>query len=145
MGLLDTLLGGLAGKSDNTANSAGGQDLLAMAISSLIARNGGLQGLMTKFAHGGIGEVFSSWVGIGQNQPVSAAQIQNVLGSDQIQALAAQLGIDPAQASEFLAGHLPKIVDRLTPAGQVDAASDHEQGLMALLPSLLQSLSGDDR
>ena len=56
--------------------------------------------------------------------------------------LAAKMGIDPAQASNFLAEYLPKIVDKLTPAGKIDPAADHQQGLAALLPSLLQSLSG---
>ena len=136
MGLLDTLIGGIAGKSD-TANQP---DPIAGALSALLAQNGGLQGLMTKFSQGGLGDVFSSWVGMGQNQPVNRAQIQHVLGSDQIHGLAAQLGVDPATASGFLADHLPKIVDKLTPAGQVDAGTDHQQGLAALLPSLLQSL-----
>ena len=38
--------------------------------------------------------------------------------------------------------YLPKIVDKLTPAGKVDPAADHQQGLAAMLPSLLQSLKG---
>jgi uncharacterized protein YidB (DUF937 family) len=141
MGLLDTLLGGLAGNSD----TAGGQNPLAPALTALLAQNGGLQGLMAKFSQGGLGDVFSSWVGMGQNQPVSASQLQSVLGSEQIHALAAKLGVDPAQASGFLADHLPKIVDKLTPAGQIDAGADHEQGLMAMLPALLQSLGGESR
>jgi hypothetical protein len=41
-----------------------------------------------------------------------------------------------------LAEYLPKIVDKLTPEGKVDPAADHQQGLAALLPSLLQSLAG---
>ena len=49
---------------------------------------------------------------------------------------------DPAIASTFLAEYLPKIVDKLTPAGKIDPAADHQQGLAALLPSLLQSLAG---
>jgi uncharacterized protein YidB (DUF937 family) len=52
------------------------------------------------------------------------------------------MGIDPAQASSFLAEYMPKIVDKLTPAGKIDPAADHQQGLADLLPSLLQSLSG---
>jgi hypothetical protein len=44
--------------------------------------------------------------------------------------------------STFLADYLPKIVDKLTPAGKIDPNADHQQGLAALLPSLLQSLSG---
>jgi uncharacterized protein YidB (DUF937 family) len=79
---------------------------------------------------------------MGENETVSSNQIQNVLGSDQVKALAAKMGIDPAQASGFLAEYLPKIVDKLTPAGKIDPNADHQQGLAALLPSLLQSLSG---
>ena len=141
MGLLDSLLGGLAGKSD----TAGGTDPLAGALNALLAQNGGLQGLMSKFSQGGLGEIFSSWVGTGENKPVTASQIQNVLGSEQIQALAAKFGVDPAKASGFLADYLPKIVDKLTPAGQVDPSASHQQSLADLLPSLLQSFGGDER
>jgi uncharacterized protein YidB (DUF937 family) len=142
LGLLDTLLGGSAGKTETT----GGTDPLAGALSTLLAQNGGIQGLMSKFSQGGLGDVFSSWVGMGQNQPVSTSQIQNVLGPDQVNAVAAQLGVDPAKASGFLADYLPKIVDKLTPAGQVDTGTgQQQQGLAALLPSLLQSLGGESR
>jgi hypothetical protein len=41
-----------------------------------------------------------------------------------------------------MAEYLPKIVDQLTPAGKIDPAADHQQGLAALLPSLLQNLGG---
>jgi len=79
---------------------------------------------------------------MGENQAISSNQIQNALGSEQVNTLAAKIGIDPAQASNFLAEYLPKIVDKLTPAGKIDPAADHQQGLAALLPSLLQSLAG---
>jgi len=79
---------------------------------------------------------------MGENETISPNQIQNVIGSDQVNALAAKMGIDPAQASQFLAEYLPKIVDKLTPAGKVDPNADHQQGLASLLPSLLQSLQG---
>lgn len=141
MGLLETVLGSLAGKSDNS----GGNDPLAQALGALLAQNGGLQGLMSKFSQGGLGDVFSSWVGMGENKSVSAAQLQNVLGTEQIQKLAAQIGVDPAKASGFLADYLPKIVDKLTPAGQVDPGANPQQGLAALLPALLQSLGGESR
>jgi uncharacterized protein YidB (DUF937 family) len=111
-------------------------------LGGLLAQSGGLQGLANKFAQNGQGNAFQSWVGMGENQPVSNDQIQNALGSEQVKALAAKMGIDPAQASNFLAEYLPKVVDKLTPAGKIDPAADHQQGLAALLPSLLQSLSG---
>jgi uncharacterized protein YidB (DUF937 family) len=79
---------------------------------------------------------------MGENEAISSNQVQNALGSEQVKALAAKMGIDPAQASGFLAEYLPKIVDKLTPAGKIDPSADHQQGLAALLPSLLQSLGG---
>jgi len=138
MGLLDSILGAVTGKADGS----GGAAQLIGVLGGLLAQSGGLQGLANKFAQSGQGNAFQSWVGMGENQPISSNQIQNVLGSEQVNALAAKMGIDPAQASNFLAEYLPKIVDKLTPEGKVDPAADHQQGLAALLPSLLQSLSG---
>ena len=138
MGLLDSILGAVAGQS----GTAGGQNMLGAALGGLLTQNGGLQGLIGKFTQAGQGDAASSWVGMGENKAISSDQIQKVLGSDQVSAVAAKLGIDPAQASSFLAEYLPKIVDKLTPAGKVDPAADHQQGLASLLPSLLQSFTG---
>ena len=138
MGLLDSILGAVSGKTDGS----GGAAQLIGVLGGLLAQSGGLQGLANKFAQSGQGNAFQSWVGVGENQPISSNQIQNALGSEQVNALAAKMGIDPAQASNFLAEYLPKIVDKLTPAGKIDPTADHQQGLTALLPSLLQSLGG---
>jgi uncharacterized protein YidB (DUF937 family) len=138
MGLFDSILGAVTGKTD----SSGGATQLIGVLGGLLAQSGGLQGLATKFSQSGQGNAFQSWVGVGENQPISGDQIRNVLGSDQIKALAAKMGVDPAQASNFLAEFLPKVVDKLTPTGKIDPAADHQQGLAALLPSLLQSLGG---
>src|SRR5438067_6049206 len=138
MGLLDSILGAMSGKRDASGQAAP----LIGVLSGLLAQSGGLQGLASKFSQSDQGDAFSSWVGMGENQPISGNQIQNALGSDEVSALAAKMGVDPAQASQFLAEYLPKIVDKLTPAGKVDPNADSQQGLAALLPSLLQSLGG---
>ena len=138
MGLLDSILGAASGKTD----ASGEANPLIGILGGLLAQSGGLQGLASKFAQSGQGNAFKSWVGMGENQPVSSNQIQNVLGSEQVSAIATRMGVDPAVASTFLAEYLPKIVDKLTPAGKVDPAADHQQGLAAMLPSLLQSLNG---
>jgi uncharacterized protein YidB (DUF937 family) len=138
MGLLDSILSAVSGKGDA---SGGGNQLLGI-LSGLLAQSGGLQGLANKFSQSGQSDTFSSWVGMGENQPVSSNQIQEALGSDQIRAIANRMGVDPNLASQFLAEYLPKTVDKLTPAGKVDPTADHQEGLAALLPSLLQSLGG---
>jgi len=138
MGLFDSILSAVSGKSEASGEAAP----LIGILSGLLAQSGGLQGLANKFSQSGQGNAFSSWVGMGENQPVSSDQIQKALGSDQIGALASRMGVDPALASSFLAEYLPKIVDKLTPQGKVDPTADHQQGLAALLPALLQSLGG---
>jgi uncharacterized protein YidB (DUF937 family) len=139
MGFLDSILSAVSGKDDT---SGGGNQLLGV-LSGLLAQSGGVQGLASKFSQSGQGDAFSSWVGMGENQPVSTNQVQEALGSDQIRAIATKMGVDPNLASQFLAEYLPKIVDKLTPTGKVDPSADSQQGLAALLPSLLQSLSGE--
>lgn len=136
MGILDSLFGSLTGKSD----AAGAANPVLGALGGLMTQNGGLQGLLDKFTKGGLGDAASSWVGMGENKPVSADQVHQALGADQISAVAAKLGIDTSKASGLLAEFLPKIIDKLTPAGKVDESADHQQGLAELLPSLLKSL-----
>ena len=138
MGLLDSILAAASGQTGATGEA----NPLMGIISGLLAQSGGLQGLASKFAQSGQGNAFQSWVGMGENQPVSSGQIQNALGSEQVSAMASRMGVDPAMASNFLAEYLPKIVDKLTPAGKIDPSADHQQGLAAMLPSLLQSLGG---
>ena len=138
MGLFDSILGAASEKGD----ASGQVNPMIGIVGGLLAQSGGLQGLANKFSQSGQGNAFQSWVGMGENQPVSSNQIQSVLGPEQVNAIATRLGVDPAIVSTFLAEYLPKIVDKLTPAGKIDPAADQQQGLAALLPSLLQSLGG---
>jgi len=138
MGLFDSILGAVAGQTDPAAGSSPIMGIL----SGVLAQSGGLQGLANQFAKSGHGDIFSSWVSNGQNQQISADQIQKVLGSSQVQALGAKFGVDPTQVSHFLAQYLPQIVDGLTPNGTVDPNANHQQNLASLIPTLMQSLGG---
>ena len=138
MGMLDSILGAVAGKAEST----GGAAALVGIVGGLLQQNGGLQGLANKFAQSGAAGAFSSWVGMGENQPISGNQLQNALGSEQVKALASKMGIDPAMASNLLAEYLPKVVDKLTPQGKVDPNANHQQDLASLIPALLQNFSG---
>lgn len=138
MGLLNSIVGAATGKS----GASGEANPLIGMLGSLLAQSGGLQGLANKFAQKGQENAFQSWVGMGENQPISGNQVQNALGSEQVNAIATRMGVDPAVASSLLAEYLPKIVDKLTPAGKIDPTVDNEHGLAAMLPSLLQGLGG---
>ena len=74
MGLLDSILGAVSGKS----GASGQANPLIGIVGGLLAQSGGLQGLANKFAQSGQGNAFQSWVGMGENQPISSNQIQNV-------------------------------------------------------------------
>src|SRR5438309_10556474 len=103
MGLLDSILGSAEAKGDA---ATGGSNQLVGALGGLLTQNGGIQGLMNKFSQSGLEETFCSWVGLVENHTISLDQVQKVLGSQQVTALAAILGVDAAQASSFLADYL---------------------------------------
>ena len=132
MGMLDSLLGGLMGSGTGTAPQ--GQSPLVMMALQLIQQNGGLPGIISKLQNGGLAQQVGSWVGTGQNVPVSGSQLQEVLGSGSIGQIAQQLGLSHADASSGLAQVLPKIIDHLTPNGQLPA--DHADLLTQALSAL---------
>ena len=139
MSLLDSVLGAVSGNADGKQTQT---SPIITILATLLAQSGGIQGLMNKVSQAGLGDVFSKWVSTGPNPPVTGEHIQQVFGAEQIQALAAQLGIDPTRASEALAQHLPEVVDRLTPNGKIDENANLEEGLSGLLPSLLSKVLG---
>lgn len=129
MGILDQVVGSLG-------SSGGGQGLAASVLEMLANRQGGIAGLAGAFEQNGLGHLVSSWIGTGGNLPVSAEQIQQVLGNEQVQEIAQKAGISPEAASSHIAQVLPEIVDKLTPGGEVPQQGD----LMSTGMSLLQGL-----
>ncbi|GGC72606.1 YidB family protein [Undibacterium terreum] len=138
MGLLDTALGMLGGSQDPNQGSDPKAMLIQAAIGMLSnsQNGGGLQGIIASFQQSGLGEVVGSWVGTGQNLPISADQIKQVLGSGQLQQLADAAGISHDSAAGHLAEMLPGVIDHLTPGGTVPEEGSSSAG------DLLQSLAG---
>jgi uncharacterized protein YidB (DUF937 family) len=96
--------------------------LLDMALSIITnPKTGGLQGLVENFKNKGLEGVISSWIGTGQNQPISKDQILNVLGKDRIQNIAEKVGVSQEEATGGLANLLPEIIDKLTPNGKLES------------------------
>lgn len=117
----------IAGVVSSAANSSaeGGNPLLGIVMQLINnPQVGGLSGLIQQFQQGGLAEVVNSWVSTGQNLPISAEQIQGVLGSSKVQEIAAQLGLSSDQASGELAKFLPQVIDQLTPNGTVPQGGD---------------------
>ncbi|NDZ13692.1 hypothetical protein C7T35_29915 [Variovorax sp. WS11] len=147
MGLLDSVLGQVLGGAQPQQPQGGGLGGLgelgglAGALGGLLANNGevgGLGGLVSKFEQAGMGDVIGSWIGKGENQPVTDDQLQNALGSDVVSGLAQKLGINAATLLPMLATLLPMLIDRLTPRGQAPAEGLGDQDeLLSSLSSLL--------
>jgi len=104
------------------------------AIGGFIQSQGGLENLVANFHQKGLGNVVSSWIGSGQNLPISADQLTQVLGNAQVQAMAQKLGFSPQEMSSHLAELLPQVVDRLTPGGSVPSGG----GLASVLSGLMK-------
>ena len=117
MGLLDSL------KQEAMAavnKFAGDHPQLGAEIGNLVHSGpGGLSALVQQFQTNGLGSIINSWVSTGPNQPISAQQIQQALGSDRVKQIAARIGLDPNVVSQKLSALLPQIVNHLTPNGQL--------------------------
>jgi uncharacterized protein YidB (DUF937 family) len=109
---------------------------IAAAFELLKNHPGGLSGLVQQCHDKGLGDVVSSWVGNGQNLPISSEQIQGVLNNEHVKAFAAKAGISPDTACSKIAELLPSIVDKLTPNGQVPEQGSLLQSGLSLLKSL---------
>jgi uncharacterized protein YidB (DUF937 family) len=118
MGLLDGLLGNvvssIAGKDPEHAGLV--NTVLGMVTNS---ETGGIGGILSSFQSAGLGHLVQSWISTGANLPVSAQQLEQVLGTGKIAELAKGAGLTPDVLKSKLAEFLPMIVDKLTPNGVI--------------------------
>ncbi len=127
MGILDDVLKTATGAAP--AADASQASLASAVLSMLSSQSGGISGLVQQFAAKGLGQVVNSWISTGQNLPISPEQIRSTLGSEQVQAIAAKVGISPEAAQNGLAQFLPQIVDHLTPNGEIPQGDLMSQGM----------------
>lgn len=107
----------------NTVSGSGGSSqggLMDSVIGLIGGNNNGLNSLVESFTSKGLGNIVSSWVGKGENSPVSGDQISDVIGNEKIAAIAKSLGLDPKMVSSMLSKMLPVVIDKLTPDGKID-------------------------
>ncbi|ARQ02702.1 hypothetical protein CAK95_01685 [Pseudorhodoplanes sinuspersici] len=126
--ILGDILGG--GRGMPTSRVAGPQgDPLGGVLSST---GGGLGGLLAGGAAGGIlgdllkqfdqsgqGAAARSWISSGENVPVAPNDIEKTFGSDIINQLAGQFGMNKDELLQGLSQTLPGVVDQLTPNGRL--------------------------
>ncbi|MFD9263106.1 YidB family protein [Streptomyces sp. NPDC059538] len=136
---LGSLLGGLlGGGSGGQGGSGGAGNILGALLGALTGAGGGasggasgaqaggnnpLGGLMDMLTKSGLADQAQSWLGTGDNKPVSGAQIAEAVPDEALQKAAAQAGVSPQEAADQIAQALPTAVDRLSPGGQLPSGS----------------------
>lgn len=80
---------------------------------------GGLSAIVAKLEQSGFGDQVKSWIGNGQNIPITADQLQQVLGNEKVKELAARFNVPLDQLSAILAQQLPTAVDQASPDGKL--------------------------
>jgi uncharacterized protein YidB (DUF937 family) len=110
-GLAD-ILGQVLGTRDMTAGMSGRGAGMGGGM-------GGLGALLEQMQQAGLGDQARSWVGTGQNMPVSPDAMSQIFGEGGIGAIARQAGLTPQETSEGLSELLPDVVNHVTPTGEV--------------------------
>jgi len=91
-------------------------------ILTQIFGGGGAQKLpevVKQFEEKGMRDQVDSWVRTGPNKPVDRRQIEDAFGQRELEQIARSKGIDRDQLAEVLAKYIPRIIDELTPTGQL--------------------------
>ena len=121
LGGLGGILGSL-GMGGMGAGSAGAGGLGAGALGGVLTS--GLGELLEQFHGAGKGDAARSWVGSGQNEPLSPHDLSQVLTPDQIDFLTQRTGLSREELLAGLSEHLPRLVDGLTPDGRLPTADE---------------------
>ena len=133
MSIFDQLSSAVGGAPSETGSSA----LLSGVVGLLNNHPGGVAGLAQSFEQNGLGHLMSSWIGTGENLPISADQVKSVLGDERVAEFAAKAGISPDVASSHLAALLPNVINKLSPDGKLpEGGSDLMSQGMSLLGGL---------
>jgi uncharacterized protein YidB (DUF937 family) len=123
---LDDVKNAIVTKAEEATGEGG---VLDSAMDLINSAENGLNGLVQQFKEKGFSETVSSWIGTGENLPISGAQIKEVFSSEKLQEIAGKLGTTVDEASNKLATYLPQVVDKLTPDGLIPEGGMIDKGI----------------
>ena len=116
--MLSNILGSVASSILNNGNN--NQSVAIQLIQVLLQSHGGIEGIIKRFQESGLEEILKSWISTDEkNHPISANQVVEVVGQENMSQAAQKVGVSEWDASNVLAEYLPKMVDMLTPNGQL--------------------------
>lgn len=116
--MLGNILGSVASSILNNGNN--NQSVAIQLIQVLLQSQGGIEGIIKRFQESGLEGILKSWISTDEkNQPISENQVVEVIGQENMSQAAEKVGVSELDASNVLAEYLPKMVDMLTPNGQL--------------------------
>ena len=122
--------------------SAGNSDMVQSVIGKLLGGSSGggidLGSLVGSLQDKGLGDIADSWLGDGDNAEISTSQIQDLLGSDKLEAAATELGADQNQLLEGLKDMIPQVVDKSSSGGSLLDSVGGLSGLAGLAGKFLR-------
>lgn len=112
--------------------------LLALlpVVLAYIQKNGGLSGVLGKFSNNGMGNKAQSWVNNADNDGIDAGDIQRLFGEQEIQAACAQTGASESEVCQGIAELLPKVVNDLTPQGDLSTEQQANDEIAQILAQM---------
>jgi uncharacterized protein YidB (DUF937 family) len=135
-GGLDDILGRLTGAAGAEGGGApGGLGGLLTALVPMIGgmlAGGGLQKVLAGLEANGLDAQAASWIGTGANQPISPADVESVVGHEQIARIAGELRVSEAEAAAAVANVLPAVVDGVSPGGALPPEDELDAALARL-------------
>jgi len=133
-GGLEDIIGGLAGSGSSGSQGGGMGGLLGSLLPALggMLAGGGLQQVLSGFRANGLSAQTDSWIGTGENQPISGEDVRKAVGDEELARIAAQLGVSEVEAADAVAQVLPTVVDRVSPEGHLAPDSELESAFGAL-------------
>lgn len=107
------------GGFDDLSGMLGGEGPSQAAGRPRPEEGGGLGPLVDRFRNAGLGDVIGSWIGQGANRAIDPDQLAHALGSDTVETLERETGMERGALLSQLAQALPEVVHRLTPEGRI--------------------------
>lgn len=134
--MFDSIINEAKGKF-GLGDKAGG---LVASLLGLIANpaTGGFNGFINRFKEVGLGDEAKSWIATGDNTPLTDSQVQSAFGTETIDEVAKQTGVNATTTTSALGYLTPQIVDALTPDGEMP----DEAGLLDKVKGFLSNFGG---
>jgi uncharacterized protein YidB (DUF937 family) len=132
---VDDIIGALSGGGGAGSGAGGGMGGLLGSLVPLVGgllAGGGLQKVLGNLQANGLAAKAESWVGTGENQPLSAADAEKAVGPDDLKQIAAKLGVPEEKAAEALAQVLPTVIDKVSPDGKLPPEAELDSVFHAL-------------